>query len=281
MKQSKEHVATIFADLTDSMLRSFRGWEQDLPHAGERGGIRERRVSDFLARYLPKRYGIGTGHIIDNAGKLSGQTDIVIYDQQNGVVLPIDDYYSLFPAECVYATVEVKSRLTASQSINEDARGELYRCSKGAAAIESLDRQGLPPIESYVFAYSTQWSVKPWEQIARYSYLFGSAYNMKSPELLLVLDDPGFLLSWYRFDGQARKHGYSHLFKKNPLLCFLSEIIKRLSRSKSSTPDLWQTYGNWLSEDVIAEIFPEGVYRPFESEAERMRKAESGGATAS
>jgi hypothetical protein len=42
------HVERLFEEVAATMQLKFHGWEQDLPHHGERGGIRERRVATFL-----------------------------------------------------------------------------------------------------------------------------------------------------------------------------------------------------------------------------------------
>jgi hypothetical protein len=80
-------ISNFFSDAeTVFRNRYFGEFEKGVPHPGEKGGIRERRVADFLSNILPKRFGIGTGHIIDPRGQVSGQTDIVIYDAIDGLV---------------------------------------------------------------------------------------------------------------------------------------------------------------------------------------------------
>lgn len=255
------------------MLQFFHGWEQDLPHQGEKGGIRERRVVDFLSKYLPKKYGIGTGHIIDSNGNFSSQIDIVIYDAVNGTALPIDSYYSVFPAECVYATVEVKSKLSASHSQDENNRGEIYTYMKSATKSKSLHWIGdLPTIVSLVFAYSTQWTQDQWKQVASHSYYFGKSYGHSPPEVILVLD-PGFVLCWYKLEGEEDKNYYSHCVTKNPLLFFLSDLITRLSKQKIHSPDLWQSYGDWLGTDKIMTIIRAEAYAAVDAEILARKEA--------
>jgi hypothetical protein len=55
------NITRFFSETHETMKLKFRGWEKDLPHQGEKGGIRERRVADFLSSLLPKKYGVGTG----------------------------------------------------------------------------------------------------------------------------------------------------------------------------------------------------------------------------
>lgn len=254
-------VAGIFREITETMLRYFHGWEKDLPHQGEKGGIRERRVADFLSMYLPRRYAIGTGHIIDSKGNISNQTDIIIYDALNGISLPVDRYYSLFPCECVYATIEVKSKLTASDSSTTEYRGEIYKCVESTSQIKRLHRgEGLHPIISAVFAYETAWKKDQWQRTAKAFYYFGKKYKMEIPELLLVINDPAFALCWYRSLRESEKDRFSYLYKKNPLMFFLAELIGRLSMINTATPNLWQVYGDWIPTDAIATIIPAEWY---------------------
>ena len=127
-------VDSLFSQTEKFMFGEFDGWERDLPHQGEKGGLRERRVAEFLSRILPRKYGIGTGHIVDGKGMISCQTDIVIYDAVDGIALPIDKYYSVFPVECVYAAIEVKSKLTASDG-EGGPQGEIYQCIKNTRSM--------------------------------------------------------------------------------------------------------------------------------------------------
>jgi hypothetical protein len=254
-------ITSVFNQSSETMQRCFYGWESDLPHQGEKGGIRERRVSDFLSAYLPKRYGIGTGHIIDRRGNISTQIDIVIYDAVDGIAIPIDNYYSLFPCECVYAVIEVKSRLTAYSADKEENLCEIRKCLKNTTIVKSLYRgEGISSINSFVFAYETQWKREQWQNVAKMFYIFGKKYNQQIPEMVLVLDNPGFALTWSKLEGEQNKDRYSHLFQKNPLLFFFSELLNRLEQTRISLPNLWSLYGNWIGKDIITTIIPDHAY---------------------
>jgi hypothetical protein len=61
---------------------------------------------------MPKRFSIGTGVIFSAHGEVSRQTDIVIYDNFYNSPLLSEFGSSIFPAEIVFATLEVKSVLT-------------------------------------------------------------------------------------------------------------------------------------------------------------------------
>jgi hypothetical protein len=257
--QDNSNVAHFFSEIQETMKQKFRGWENDLPHQGEKGGIRERRVAEFLSAILPKKYGIGTGHIIDSQEKpvISYQTDIVIYDAQNGIVLPVDNYYSLFPCECVYATIEVKSRLTASEGENGPS-GTISECLKGTTRLKNLDRakHDLLPIHSIVFAYETAWEKQQASSVKKWFETLGKSHFWKLPEIVLVLD-PGFALVTVSPTGYNMKGKLTCLYEKDPLLFFVSDLIHRLSQTNVYTPNLWDEYRNVVAGDTIMKMYKE------------------------
>lgn len=86
-----------------------------IPHATGKGSIREDVVRRFLRDYLPSKYAVGEGQIIHSSNRISGQIDIVIYDQSNCPRLLVGEGHSIFPLESVYGIVSVKSVLTSSE----------------------------------------------------------------------------------------------------------------------------------------------------------------------
>lgn len=134
-------------------------------HQGVKGAGNEAALRDLLARYIPKRFGVGTGIVIDRHGDTSRQCDIIIYDTFLYPSLLSLTSTHLFPVDFVYATIEVKTTLT-SQSTSE--------AKENIASVRRLDylkldfgdqwvqdnaqvfgiRSTTPPI-GIVFAYNT------------------------------------------------------------------------------------------------------------------------------
>jgi hypothetical protein len=85
-------------------------------HQGVKGEGNETLLRDLLSRFIPERYGIGTGVIIDRFGKQSKQIDIVIYDKFFYPSLLSLATVHFFPIDIVYATVEVKTILTSGSA---------------------------------------------------------------------------------------------------------------------------------------------------------------------
>jgi hypothetical protein len=81
----------------------------------EKGRALEAVLASALRRVLPGRFAIGTGFVTDHLGITSTQLDIVVYDAQNNAPIILDSNVGIFPVECVYATVEVKTSLNRKQ----------------------------------------------------------------------------------------------------------------------------------------------------------------------
>lgn len=93
-------------------------------HQGIKGEGNEAILRELLTKFIPRRYGIGTGVVIDRHGKPSRQCDIVIYDTFLYPSLLSLTSVHLFPVDIVYATIEIKTTLsskTAKEAIDNIA----------------------------------------------------------------------------------------------------------------------------------------------------------------
>jgi len=93
-------------------------------HQGIKGEGNETILRELITKFIPKRYGVGTGIIIDRHGKQSRQCDIVIYDTFLYPSLLSLTSVHLFPVDIVYATIEIKTTLsskTAKETIDNIA----------------------------------------------------------------------------------------------------------------------------------------------------------------
>lgn len=86
-----------------------------IEHRGAKGSVREEVLLDFLKKYLPDNVrAAGSAEIISTDGQRSGQMDVVIYDPGAPSLFDRGNH-RILPAECVYAVIEVKSKLDAAQ----------------------------------------------------------------------------------------------------------------------------------------------------------------------
>lgn len=112
---SRKPIETPIMQHTSAIIKGLRGEAEalrKLNHKSLKGQLRELFASRLLAKFLTVQYGIGSGVIINQLGMQSTQTDIIIYDRR---ILPPfieEQKIGLYPAECVLATIEIKSQIT-------------------------------------------------------------------------------------------------------------------------------------------------------------------------
>lgn len=86
-----------------------------IEHRGAKGTVRAHDLLEFLRKYLPDNvWADGSSEIIAVNGARSGQMDIVIYDPTAPPLFNRGGH-RILPAECVYAVIEVKSKLTLDE----------------------------------------------------------------------------------------------------------------------------------------------------------------------
>lgn len=111
MKDVRVNLKAIMDSYSRTLSQAFEDTEKALGYPFDRGTGREEALKAFLAEHLPKRYGIGTGFVINSRGDESKQLDIVIYDANVCPVFAVDKQHNAYPIEGVFAAIEVKSTL--------------------------------------------------------------------------------------------------------------------------------------------------------------------------
>lgn len=104
-------------------------------HPGEAGDVAEGQAwRPVLRSFLPWRYQVGTGFVVDYLGGKSEQQDIILYDRQySPALLSSDDVeQSIYvPVESVYAVIEAKPALN---------RQNVTMAMQKAASVRRLER---------------------------------------------------------------------------------------------------------------------------------------------
>jgi hypothetical protein len=106
-----------------------------ITHDGILGEVNEGHFVELLKRYLPGRYSVDSGIIVDSLGKTSDQIDVVIYDKQYSPVLLDQKKHRYIPSEAVYAIFEVKPTINSVY---------LRYSSKKASSVRKLKRTSIP-----------------------------------------------------------------------------------------------------------------------------------------
>ena len=109
-------------------------------HPNLRGGPREWFVRDFLSNHLPANLQVGQGEIIDpssvpgtDLNTYRPQIDIVL-NRKDVPVITLSENDSIFLAEGVMATIEVKSRL------KKYGKGSLEKACETTVKLKKLER---------------------------------------------------------------------------------------------------------------------------------------------
>ena len=77
-------------------------------HPVEKGDAREHGWRELFRRFLPNRYGVKSGFIIDSEGKLSEQIDCIIYRRDSAIELYAVGHHTVIPIESVFGAFEIK-----------------------------------------------------------------------------------------------------------------------------------------------------------------------------
>ncbi|MBI3601919.1 MAG: hypothetical protein HY209_03395 [Candidatus Omnitrophica bacterium] len=108
------NIRDIFLGLQQQMRSKLTLNRKILTHPVAKGDASELEWIDMLSLYLPSRYCADRAFVIDCEGNLSDQIDIVIYDRHYSPFILRQNGLNYIPAESVYAVIEVKPTLNAS-----------------------------------------------------------------------------------------------------------------------------------------------------------------------
>jgi len=120
-----------FANVQAALRSQMTLATQSISHAGTMGSVNEEHWLDLLRSYLPNRYEVATGIIIDSNGNRSDQIDVVVFDRHFTPTLLDQKNHRYIPAEAVYAIFECKPEV--SKSYLEYAQNK-------AASVRSMTR---------------------------------------------------------------------------------------------------------------------------------------------
>lgn len=120
----------IVASIAEQAIKAF-DLASEVAHPGEGGRAREQTIRTFLAALVPPDFGIDTGIVIDAAGGVSRQIDIVIFRKARAPVLDIGGVKH-FMVESVAAAIETKAVI--------GSRKVLHAALDNLASVKALDR---------------------------------------------------------------------------------------------------------------------------------------------
>lgn len=115
--ESKEqlHITQSISQQLHRMLSARQQQGEIVGHNLEKGLGNEETLRQLLRSFLPQRFSVAKGKLINAAGHLSKHIDVIIYDALNCPTLFTDEHRNqILPIEGVYAVIEVKTTLTST-----------------------------------------------------------------------------------------------------------------------------------------------------------------------
>lgn len=85
---------------------------KSITHNGVMGDVSEQHFINVLRKYLPRRYEVDQGIVIDSNGATSDQIDVIIFDHQYTPTLLDQQAHRFIPVEAVYCVFEVKPTMS-------------------------------------------------------------------------------------------------------------------------------------------------------------------------
>jgi hypothetical protein len=260
MQPAKITVAKAIAEQLHRMLDTKKQQAELLKHNLEKGLGNEQALRDLLAWFLPRRFGIGKGKIVNSQGEMSRQLDIIIYDALQCPTLFIDENENqIVPIEGVYGVIEVKTTLTASTLKDAFDNLQTVYSLKTRRNVSTNDFLILCPPSLQVFGFSDQRSLNVIANqfndlsssfIVERSY---SSYSKKSPGfkehtgrqfLIGSVDVLGKGCVLHMLDGKIETYDWGEY----TLSMFIMGIVEDFDEVKLPRVDL-NNYLNWIMVD--------------------------------
>lgn len=212
-----------------------------ITHNGTMGDINEKYFIDMIKNYLPNRYAIDTGIVIDSEGKTSDQIDIIIFDNQYTPTLLDQNHHRYIPAESVYAIFEVKPHID---------KGYIKYAGNKANSVRTLKRTSVPiahaggfyPAKKHfdiiagIIAIDINWA-------DGFGHSFTDVYSTLTTTQKL---DCGLAINGSCFDTYDDSRNFTFGPNSNSLIFFLFRLLQKL-QSLGTVPAIdWNAYAEQL-----------------------------------
>ena len=223
-----------FVDVQAELALKIKRATQSIEHAGTKGGVYEDHWIEVFRAYLPDRYEVATGFVIDSLGNRSEQMDVVVFDRHFTPTLLDQQKHRYIPAEAVYAVFESKPHFDKSYleyAGNKAASvRKLHRTSVAIAhAGGTYQPKALFPILAGIVAPKSSWADGLGESFQKHL----PTSELERLDCGCALDDGAFDL----FDGDLKT-----VPSEGALIYFLFRLLSKL-QSLGTVPAIdWAAY---------------------------------------
>lgn len=234
-------LSTLLEELHQDVQSKLGAIRRTVQHPGAKGDASEQVWIKLLRTYLPKRYSAEQAFVVDSAGGVSQQIDVVIFDRQYTPFIFEIGNAKYVPAEGVYGVFEAK------QAINADYVD--YAVEK-ARSVRALHQTSLPiphaggvydpkpPINivSGILTFESDWSPK----------LGASLFNALSKADAEYQLDLGCVAAHGIFTAKPNKTGHEIAGNDKAVTAFLFKLIAVLQTCGTVPMIDIEAYGKWL-----------------------------------
>lgn len=233
-----------FVDVQTELAIKIKRASQSIEHAGTQGSVNEDHWIDIFRAYLPNRYEVATGFVIDSKGNRSEQIDLVIFDRHFTPTLLDQQKHRYIPAEAVYAVFESKPHFDKDYLEYAGAKAasvrKLHRTSVAIAHAGGTFKPKDPfPIIAGIVAPKSSWADG-----------LGVSFNKHLPSSLPELLDCGCALNhgaFDNFDGALKL-----VPEEGALIYFLFRLLSKLQSLGSAPAIDWSAYAAIINKPGIS-----------------------------
>ncbi len=240
--KSAEFLRESFATEQECLVTKLKSSNR-ITHAGDRGEVNEQHFIDFLRKYLPNRYTVEKGIVLDSEGNVSDSIDVVVFDRQYTPTLLDNDKHRYVPAEAVYAAFECKP--TINKAYLEYAADKIASVRQlKRTSVEIHHAGGTFPAKKLFNMVGGILSIDvDWKDA------FGESFRQIHHELSGDRAiDCAFAASGASFDTFATDGNYTYGPPENALAFFAFRFLWKL-QSLATVPAVdWIAYANRLSQ---------------------------------
>lgn len=153
---------SILVDIERKQKLSLESSRKAYDHPTMKGDSVEDLWRALLRRYLPERYTVDSGCVIDHTGAQSLQIDLIIFDNFYTPTLFGESNYRYIPAEAVYCCAEIKQEITKKFLQEASEKVESVRSlRRTATSVEHIGGTSDPAIKfniiGGILASSARW----------------------------------------------------------------------------------------------------------------------------
>ena len=226
-------LSQLYANMQQEMLQKLQTGSSAFLHPGTIGDTTEINWIQWFRNYLPKRYNVDKGIVIDSNGHQSQQIDLIIYDTQYSYLIFRQENMLLIPAESVYAVFEIKQELKKDTiEYAGQKAGSVRKLYRTTTSVRHIDGKSQPKplhvIVAGILTTRSTWSAPITEKVVQYTKALPKNEHL---DFICSISNNTFVISndiFVNTNKSSEKPTISFCEKEESLVFLLLNLLKRL-----------------------------------------------------